>query len=79
MTGEGPQEAGHAHGSDRAFLKIPLDLYEKLVDLYRKGDMDFSSVVAFNLDEYLGLGEPPPRSFAHYSDLAKKDEFRYEF
>lgn len=48
--------------------KTPLGLYEKLIDLYKKGEMDFSSVVAFNLDEYLGLGETHPQSFAHYMD-----------
>jgi glucosamine-6-phosphate deaminase len=48
--------------------KTPLGLYEKLADLYRRGEMDFSSVVAFNLDEYLGLGETHPQSFAYYMD-----------
>jgi glucosamine-6-phosphate deaminase len=48
--------------------KTPLGLYERLVGLYKKGEMDFSSVVAFNLDEYLGLGETHPQSFAYYTD-----------
>ncbi len=46
----------------------PMGLYKKLVDLYKKGEMDFASVVAFNLDEYLGLGEKHPQSFAHYME-----------
>ena len=48
--------------------QTPLGLYRKLIELHRKGEMDFSSVVAFNLDEYLGLGETHPQSFAHYMD-----------
>ncbi|MGB7296009.1 MAG: glucosamine-6-phosphate deaminase [Candidatus Aminicenantales bacterium] len=48
--------------------KTPVGLYEKLVVLHQKGELDFSSVVAFNLDEYLGLGETHPQSYAHYMD-----------
>jgi len=48
--------------------KTPLGLYEKLIDLYARGEIDFSSIVAFNLDEYLGLEESHPQSFAHYMD-----------
>ena len=48
--------------------KTPLGLYEKLSGFYKQGEIDFSSVVAFNMDEYLGLGETHPQSFAHYMD-----------
>jgi glucosamine-6-phosphate deaminase len=48
--------------------KTPLGLYERLIGFYKKGEMDFSSVIAFNLDEYLGLGETHPQSFAYYMD-----------
>ncbi len=48
--------------------KTPLGLYRELIELHIKGKMDFSSVSAFNLDEYLGLGETHPQSFAHYMD-----------
>ena len=48
--------------------KTPLGLYKKLVDLHKEGEMDFASVTAFNLDEYLGLGERHPQSFAYYMD-----------
>jgi glucosamine-6-phosphate deaminase len=48
--------------------KSPLGLYQKLIDFAKKGEMDFSSIAAFNLDEYLGLGETHPQSFAHYMD-----------
>jgi glucosamine-6-phosphate deaminase len=48
--------------------KTPLGLYERLIGLYKNGEMDFSSVVAFNLDEYLSLGETHHQSFAYYMD-----------
>ncbi len=47
----------------------PLGLYKELIGLYKKGEMDFASVVTFNLDEYFGLGEKHPQSFAHYMEL----------
>ncbi len=48
--------------------KTPLGLYKKLISLYQNREMDFSSVIAFNLDEYLGLTESHPQSFAYYLD-----------
>jgi glucosamine-6-phosphate deaminase len=48
--------------------KTPLGLYEKLIALYRQGAIDFAAVTAFNLDEYVGLEESHPESFAHYMD-----------
>ncbi len=46
----------------------PLGLYMKLIELYSQGGIDFASVRAFNLDEYVGLEERHPQSFAHYMD-----------
>lgn len=43
----------------------PLGIYQYLIDEYRKGNVDFSSVKAFNLDEYVGLEKSHPRSFAY--------------
>ena len=48
--------------------KTPLGLYEKLIGLYNQGGIDFASMVAFNLDEYVGLEESHPQSFAYYMD-----------
>jgi len=48
--------------------KTPLGLYEKLIALHRSGQMDFSEVVTFSLDEYYGLDESHPQSFAAYMD-----------
>src|SRR5260370_20944768 len=41
-------------------------VYKHLVRLHKQGSLDFSRVVAFNLDEYLGLPAEHPRSFHHF-------------
>ncbi len=46
--------------------RTPLGVYAKLIDSNKKGEIDFSSIKAFSLDEYLGLNEDHPQSFAYY-------------
>ena len=41
-------------------------VYKHLVGLHKQGALDFSRVVTFNLDEYLGLPSTHPRSFHHF-------------
>ncbi len=41
-------------------------VYKHLVGLHQQGSLDFSRVVTFNLDEYLGLPATHPRSFHHF-------------
>src|ERR1700674_5422436 len=41
-------------------------VYKHLVSLHKQGSLDFSRVVTFNLDEYLGLPAAHPRSFHHF-------------
>jgi glucosamine-6-phosphate deaminase len=41
-------------------------VYENLVRLHKTGSVDFSQVVTFNLDEYLGLPASHPQSFRHF-------------
>jgi glucosamine-6-phosphate deaminase len=41
----------------------PLGLYRELIRLHREEHLDFSGVVCFNLDEYLGLPHSHPQSF----------------
>jgi len=43
-----------------------LAMYQELVRLHRRESLDFSQVVTFNLDEYLGLSLNHPQSFHHY-------------
>ena len=38
-------------------------VYKRLVRLHKEGSLDFSRVVTFNLDEYLGLSATHPQSF----------------
>lgn len=43
----------------------PLGLYKELVRMHREEGLDFSQVVTFNLDEYVGLTQQHPQSY-HY-------------
>src|SRR6266550_1908971 len=43
----------------------PLGLYQELVRLHQAGQVDFSRVTTFNLDEYVGLPANHPQSY-HY-------------
>lgn len=43
----------------------PEGLYRVLVAAYQAGEMDFSRVVSYNLDEYLGIDRAHPQSY-HY-------------
>lgn len=45
-----------------------LGLYKHLVRLHQEASLDFSKVVAFNLDEYLGVPASHPQSFHHFMD-----------
>lgn len=44
----------------------PLGVYVRLVESYRSGEVSWRSVTTFNLDEYWGLGEYHPTSYAAY-------------
>lgn len=43
----------------------PLGVYNELIRLHREEGLDFSDVVTFNLDEYVGLTPKHPQSY-HY-------------
>ncbi len=43
-------------------------VYEVLVKMYQKGAVDFSRVISFNLDEYIGLNPDDPNSYRYYMD-----------
>lgn len=66
--------------------RTPLGVYKKIIELYQKGEIDFSRVIAFTLDEYLGLEEDHPQSFAYYMkknfyhhiNIKKENIFRLE-
>jgi len=44
----------------------PLQTYNYLIDLYKKGDLDFSQVTTFNLDEYYGLTKLNKQSYYYF-------------
>ncbi len=41
----------------------PIGMYEKLIESYQKGLIDFSNVVTYNLDEYCGLDKNHEQSY----------------
>ena len=44
----------------------PLGMYAELIRMHRDEGLDFSRVVTFNLDEYVGLGTTHPQSYRHF-------------
>lgn len=44
----------------------PIGAYEKLVEWYQKGDLDFSQVTSVNLDEYKGLTKDNDQSYYYF-------------
>ena len=46
----------------------PIGTYQQLINWYEKGDLDFSQVITFNLDEYYGLSGEHPQSYRYFMD-----------
>lgn len=44
----------------------PLGVYQELVKMHRRGEIDFSHVTTFNLDEYVGLPITHAQSYHHF-------------
>lgn len=44
----------------------PLGMYQELIRLHREEGLDFSRVVTFNLDEYVGLAPTHPQSYRRF-------------
>ncbi len=44
----------------------PLGMYAELIRLHREEGLDFSRVVTFNLDEYVGLSATHPQSYRYF-------------
>jgi glucosamine-6-phosphate deaminase len=44
----------------------PLGVYQQLVEWYKKGDIDFSRIKTFNLDEYCSLSPEHEQSYYYY-------------
>ena len=48
--------------------RTPVPLYRALVDLYERGQADFSQASTFNLDEFLGVPPTDPRSYRAFME-----------
>lgn len=46
----------------------PIGFYRQLQTIYEQGDIDFSQVTTFNLDEYIGLPTNHPMSYQVYME-----------
>ena len=46
----------------------PLGTYEKLAQMCKEGDLDFSAVTSVNLDEYVGLTPDNEQSYRYFMD-----------
>ena len=44
----------------------PVPLYQELIRLNRRKQLDFSTTITFNLDEYVGLKPTHPQSFRYF-------------
>jgi len=44
----------------------PIGMYKELIRKFQKGELDFSHVFTFNLDEYYGLSLKHPRSYGFF-------------
>ena len=44
----------------------PVPVYEALVKMHQRGELDFARIVTFNLDEYVGLAEDHPCSYREF-------------
>lgn len=44
----------------------PLGMYRELIRMHREESLDFSRVVTFNLDEYVGLSPSHPQSYRRF-------------
>ncbi len=58
----------------------PIGTYRNLVQKYRQGELDFSEVTTFNLDEYLDLTPDHPQSYRYFmnSNLFSQVNLRSE-
>jgi glucosamine-6-phosphate deaminase len=44
----------------------PLGLYQKLVEMHKNGELDFSEIISFNLDEYYPISPNNKNSYHYY-------------
>ena len=54
----------------------PLSLYRELIDSNRRGEVSFSQVRSFNLDEYMDLAPEHPQSYRAFMNREFFDSIR---
>jgi glucosamine-6-phosphate deaminase len=47
----------------------PIGMYNELIRMHKEEGLDFSSVVSFNLDEYVGIDYNDPNSYHYYMNV----------
>lgn len=52
----------------------PQGMYGELIRRHREANLDFSQVVTFNLDEYVGLGPDHPQSYRYFMQQSLFDD-----
>ncbi len=55
-----------------------LSMYRELERLHREEGLDFSRVVTFNLDEYVGLGPTHPQSYRYFMQTSFFDDINVD-
>ncbi len=46
----------------------PVGAYEKLVEMYQRGEVDFSGITTINLDEYRGISKEHEQSYRNFME-----------
>ena len=46
----------------------PVGMYKRLVEMYNAGELDFSKVTTYNLDEYYPIKPTDPQSYRYFMD-----------
>ncbi|MCX7885033.1 MAG: glucosamine-6-phosphate deaminase [Caloramator sp.] len=44
----------------------PIGMYKNLIEYFKRGEVDFSKVITFNLDEYIGLDKGNEQSYIYF-------------
>jgi glucosamine-6-phosphate deaminase len=52
----------------------PIETYRQLIQMNRRGEADFRSVITFNLDEYIGLAGDHPQSYRAFMNANLFDQ-----
>lgn len=65
--------AGQVYVNPKSILGLatgstPIGMYKELIRRYKEDGLDFSDVISFNLDEYIGIPETNTHSYHYFMD-----------